>query len=324
MESFSTHGLLASKKVGYWNEINSDTFAALEITPRDTERFDATLKREPAGPLTVIDVRSAAVRLHHTHAHVARTPTPSFLLLAPLTRELELKIGHAPGVVVHSGEFCLIDHARPYEIAHGDALRTLCIDVPRHRLEDRLPRTDSVIGRVMRQDNAMSRMLAALLQSVGHELQRSAAANFSAAFGQSLFGFLVATYLPHSEVRIGRGVKGRARAYRDHIDSRLTESELSPADVATHFRISERYLRAVLHEDGESFSAYLLRRRLERCASALKEPEGDDCTITEIAFRWGFSNATHFGQAFKSRYGITPREYRRTLVAPASNRLRRT
>ena len=98
---------------------------------------------------------------------------------------------------------------------------------------------------------------------------------------------------------MGRGTEARARAYRAYIDSRLTEPELRPADVAHHFGISERYLRSVLSADGEPFSSYILRRRLMRCAGRLTYPESRWSTITAIAFEAGFSNAAHFVQASK-------------------------
>jgi AraC-like DNA-binding protein len=84
--------------------------------------------------------------------------------------------------------------------------------------------------------------------------------------------------------------------------------------VASHFGVSERYLRAVLRTDGESFSIYLLRRRLMRCAHRLTDRDWARSTITEIAFESGFGSATHFGQAFKLHYGVTPREYRHSGI----------
>jgi AraC family transcriptional regulator, positive regulator of tynA and feaB len=54
----------------------------------------------------------------------------------------------------------------------------------------------------------------------------------------------------------------------------------------------------------------VLRRRLERYAQLLADGSWCNRTITEIAFQAGFSNVTYFGQAFKARYGMTPRDYR--------------
>ena len=51
--------------------------------------------------------------------------------------------------------------------------------------------------------------------------------------------------------------------------------------------------------------------RLERCAEWLRQPSWRDISITQIAFRAGFNNATHFGHVFRERYGVAPREWRR-------------
>jgi AraC-like DNA-binding protein len=311
MASFSTRGLPAARKVSYWNEITSESFAQMEIQPRDATRFDGTLSREPLGPLTLMEVFSTAVHVRHTRAHIAKMSAPSYLLLAPLQREFELTLEHLPGIRVRAGEFCLIDHARPYDLIHGDGVRTLCLDVPRHSLEERIPEAARLVGQLMRPESSMSRMLAGLLRDLGNEAHASGVANLPPAFGHSLLSFVAATYSSCIEAPVGRGVGAKAKAYRAYIDARLTESELKPSDVALRFGISERYLRSVLSADGESFSAYLLRRRLERCARHLKS-DGEQRTITEIAFDSGFINPTHFGQAFKARYGCAPKMFRRS------------
>ena len=52
------------------------------------------------------------------------------------------------------------------------------------------------------------------------------------------------------------------------------------------------------------------QRRLAQSLKDLQDSEQAGCTITEIAFRWGFSNAAHFSHAFKQAYGLSPRECR--------------
>jgi len=68
----------------------------------------------------------------------------------------------------------------------------------------------------------------------------------------------------------------------------------------------------VLRAAGEPFSEYLLRRRLEQCARLLRDAAWDGRTVTEIAFYSGFSDASHFGRVFKARFGLAPRDYRRS------------
>ena len=33
-------------------------------------------------------------------------------------------------------------------------------------------------------------------------------------------------------------------------------------------------------------------------------------SITDIAYRWGFSDAAHFARMFRERFGMSPRRYR--------------
>ena len=318
MESFSTRGLTGGRKVAFWNELASDTFAALDVRPRDIEQFHGSLQRERLGPLTVMNVCSSAVRIRHTRAHIGRMPMPSYLLLSPLEREMEISAEGASSIRVRAGEFCLIDHARTYDLRHGDSVRTFCVDIPRDRLEARLPAASQLVGRLMRPDSVSSKMLLALLRTLGSEVAHAdndapgTMDSESLALGENLLSFVAATYSTCTLDGDSRGAQLRAKACRVYIESRLTDPGLTPAEVARHVGISERYLRAAFAIEGESFSSHVLRKRLERCAELLAEPTLRGRTITEIAFQAGFNNLTYFGQAFKARYGLTPREYRLT------------
>ncbi len=294
MESFSTRGLPAARKLTFWNEIASDTFAAMEVRANDARQFDGTLQRERLGPLTVMSVCSSAVRIRHTREHIARMPAPSYLLLAPLQREMELRPGGTGPVRVRAGEFCLIDHARTYELTHGDSVRTLCIDIPRERLEGHVPDARHWVGRLMTPDSTSSKVLLAVLRTLGDQMGPTGSMGLSSAFGESVLSVIAATYSSCTEGMSARGRGARARAFRAYIDSRLADPDLKPAEVASHAGVSERYVRAVLAAEGESFSSYVLRERLQRCAQVLADAAARGRTITEIAFQMGFGNVTYF------------------------------
>ncbi|MBI3376628.1 MAG: helix-turn-helix domain-containing protein [Betaproteobacteria bacterium] len=38
--------------------------------------------------------------------------------------------------------------------------------------------------------------------------------------------------------------------------------------------------------------------------------------ICDIAYRWGFNDPTHFGRAFRERFGQSPREFRQSALQP--------
>jgi len=53
---------------------------------------------------------------------------------------------------------------------------------------------------------------------------------------------------------------------------------------------------------------YLVFTRLQHAALELVTTED---SVTEIAFRCGFSDSNYFKDAFKKKYGLTPRAYRK-------------
>jgi AraC-like DNA-binding protein len=314
MESFTTRGLPARRKLAYWNALNSQSFAVMDIFPRNIASFDGDLRREPIGPLTILDVHSAAVHIRHTRSHAARTTEPSYLLLTPLRGDFELRLGanRANSVLrVAAGEYCLLDHAEPYELEHGDDVRTLCLDIPRGTFNTLLARPEDAVGRVMRADTGLSRLLPVLLREVGVTIQPPARSHLGPALAQGLLGFLAAAYTEEIET-LPSAAATRRQALLNCIDARLHQQGLAPATIAREVGLSPRRLRALLASGGESFSSYILRRRLERCAALLLDPHWLSRSITDIAFRNGFNNMTHFGYAFKKRFGHTPSHHRAT------------
>jgi AraC family transcriptional regulator, positive regulator of tynA and feaB len=111
-----------------------------------------------------------------------------------------------------------------------------------------------------------------------------------------------------------RGIKEQLSAYREYVEARLGDSDLRPIDLAREFHVSERYVRMVFQSAGEPLSDFLIRRRLERAALLLRNEEYAGQTVTAIALECGFSTASHFGDRFRQRFGMSPREYRRAAA----------
>jgi AraC-like DNA-binding protein len=100
------------------------------------------------------------------------------------------------------------------------------------------------------------------------------------------------------------------------IEHHLGDPELTCGAIAARHRISERYLRMLFDDSGESPSDLIWRRRLERARQDLANPAKSDLPITTICFTWGFKDAAHFSRAFKARFGCTPGEARSRATQP--------
>ncbi len=107
------------------------------------------------------------------------------------------------------------------------------------------------------------------------------------------------THKPGSE----HGVVGRLVQYlNEHLDEDVAHNE-----IAAKYRIHPGYLsRLFKQEMGETLSEYLLRIRIERAASLLKEGRHK---IGDIAGMVGYSASSYFSIMFKKYTGYSPREY---------------
>lgn len=106
------------------------------------------------------------------------------------------------------------------------------------------------------------------------------------------------------------GAESHRRRLLYCIRDRLGDPQFDVGKAAAACGISPRYVHVLMRDTGRSFSRYLLERRLERCHEALQSKAGRSCSTTEIAFRWGFNDMSHFSRVFRRRYGLSPREFR--------------
>lgn len=99
------------------------------------------------------------------------------------------------------------------------------------------------------------------------------------------------------------GVVGRLVQYlNEHLNEEVAHNE-----IAAKYRIHPGYLsRLFKQEMGETLSEYLLRIRIERAASLLKDGQ---YKIGDIAGMVGYSASSYFSIMFKKYTGCSPREY---------------
>lgn len=94
------------------------------------------------------------------------------------------------------------------------------------------------------------------------------------------------------------------------IEQNITD-DISPASIAEKLCISEMTLyRRIKELAGKRPSEFIRGIKLSRAAHLLKTT---DMTVQEIMFDCGFNNKSYFYRTFSATYGMSPKEYRKTL-----------
>jgi len=115
------------------------------------------------------------------------------------------------------------------------------------------------------------------------------------------------------------GLEGKAHATWLAVRAYLREHCALPLDrtsVAQAFRITPGHVSRLFKRYGTAgFASTLQQLRLKRARILL---DSADMTVSEIAYRCGFSSPAYFTRVFRQNVGVTPGEYRRKVsVEPA-------
>lgn len=93
----------------------------------------------------------------------------------------------------------------------------------------------------------------------------------------------------------------------NYIDAHFS-SQITLRDLAAQTGLHPNYLATIFKaEMGESFSAYLLRRRIETAQALLTRTE---YTYSQIAYSLAFCSQSHFIKVFREKTGFTPKQFR--------------
>lgn len=104
----------------------------------------------------------------------------------------------------------------------------------------------------------------------------------------------------------------RLHAIKADVSRRLSNEDLSVGTVAARHGVTPRYVHKLFEREGQTFSEFLLARRLEFARHLLTDPRLSSRSITSIALDAGFSDLSHFNRAFRRRYKATPTAVRAT------------
>jgi AraC-like DNA-binding protein len=102
----------------------------------------------------------------------------------------------------------------------------------------------------------------------------------------------------------------RLKAAKTYIAENLHHRDISIGTVAAHLGMTPRHLQRLFENDGTTFSAFLLGRRLARAYRMLCEPRSGEKQVSAVAYDVGFGDLSYFNRSFRRLYGATPMDVR--------------
>lgn len=284
---------------------------------RRAQLFIGEVHRQDFDGLTVAHVRTNAALIARQAPCIDRDDDRFFFLVLQRSgKERICQQNHSLELIAE--DLALLDSARAFEIAPRGLIENVSIHLPRERVERQLKARASFTKLASR--SASTQMIRALVHSLINTPTHPGGTprpGDSEALQSALLALLPMALTEQGQAHdLDRCIApsdlyGLALTL---IDEQLQDSLLSPATLAHQMHSSLRRLYRVFEERGKTVSRYIQHRRLVKVAEELSVQGTSRESITQIAFKWGFSDAAHFSRAFKREFEQSPRDYRARLA----------
>jgi AraC family transcriptional activator of tynA and feaB len=302
MTTWTTDTIRAGDRFPFWQDVVCRAVLNVSTTAR-TERFWARISSHSFGALRFAAFDASAHEIVRTREHLAAAPAENYLVSLQRRGRCHITEG-GDEFVLEPGEIAIVDGQTQFCVAFPQPVSRIVSVIPKQLLDARAPWLRDTKRRKI---SAGSRFAAItrehLMQLADGEgdLVESEAAVLS----DNLCNLLALSFANNA-----RQPELHHAALLSFCRQNLGNPELSPQMVADRFGISVRTVHLRFERLGQSFGRWMLENRLERCAAALRDPADKATSISEIAYRCGFNDLSHFNKVFRARFNRTPREWR--------------
>jgi AraC-like DNA-binding protein len=310
----STETLSPSDGVQMWRDVVCRSLVALDVKPADPGRFFGRIAAGELGRLTMTDITSRPQDAHRTQRLISYDQQ-RYLKIGLLVEGRCVMAQHGREARLDSGDLVCYETGAPYAFHMETPFRLGVFMIPAAGAEHRLRGFEKATAIPVPGDRGLGGVISNALRSVlaGADADANTSASIAGMhIGEAvtdLAAALVAELagLTPDENAVRTALMGHIRTF---IERNLTDPDLSPATVAAGVNISVRYLYKLFEQDGMTVSEWIRNRRLDNTLRDLADPRLTHRTIAGIGARWGFRDPTHLSRVFRTREGISPREFR--------------
>lgn len=214
------------------------------------------------------------------------------------------------------GDLCIIDMTKRFEGQTQSGSR-LSIYLPKKQLDQAI-KNNNIHGVILKSYHPVVILLKSLLMGL-IKMQKIQWIPFDTnAVNEAIISLLSSNLssnlddIPKNLYLSNMTIRERALRF---IDSYILSPELSPELIQKNLRISRAHLyRAFLPDEG--ISKIIRNKRLDLAFKDLIKNTKQSYSITQIAFKYGFSSHSQFFRAFRDRFLMTPSDVKNLSYNP--------
>lgn len=307
----STRTIAPNERVDWLREVICREYTQVDITSPVHAGLSQDLAIYPWSNLQLSTIQSSAISLRRLPGEPNQSGQDAYFAVTLLSGDYLLE-QNGREVLLQPGDMTIYDATRPHKIHCPGEFTKLIISIPRNVLRGRVAGIDHCTALRISGTNGIGFVASSFLRSTAIQADQLHPYEFSILSDHALdLLALAAASVRPVNVNLSRSRAASINAIKVLIEQNLRNVELDTRMITREAGLSARYISSLFEEEGTSLMRYVWQRRLENCRKDMQNPVYTGQRLTEIAFRWGFTDAAHFSRAFKQQFGCSPSEYRR-------------
>lgn len=309
--SVSTDPIRPTERRAYWTEAICRSFANVETRPLGTADVSGNFEFVEIGGAKLVRFDSSPQCYTRDARLVNRAGSDEFMFdFQRRGRSSIVQAGNEG--TIDPGYGVLYDARRPFEdrlFGPEQRAEVLIATVPAASLLRSVPEAERLCAKPVPLSGTVARSIAALVRNAISSSSAPARRDEPDIVAYLSALLRLAAGVEHQLTR--PGLFGLIDSY---LSANIAAVRSAPA-LAAEFGISERTFHRIFADRETTFERHVLHLRVELFRNLLRQKSLTGISIAKLAHQCGFADAAHATRTFRSRFGVTPRDFRESGAA---------
>lgn len=297
-----------------WQDQWNALYGAADMARPDDRPFSVRFEFVPIDGVGLGRFHGTMNRTTRNRQHVAADGADNFSLGLQYGRFGVMTSQCGREAVLDRDTVVLLTNCEPAEVRAEAEIGWLAVNVSRKQLLQLVANAEGLLGAPLAAEGDalrhLRRYIGILLEPDGIGSDPRLIAHIGTTL-LDLVALVLGAGRDAAELARLRGLRAaRLQEIVAEIKAGFADPAFSPASLGLKLGLSARYIQALLHESGSSFTERVMELRLQKAMAMLARRQYDRRKVSEIAYACGFNEVSYFNQCFRRRFGAAPTQFR--------------
>jgi len=315
--TFTTRNTGIAEKAIAWQTQVNEVFFHMDTKVYDRSQFEADIRIRHREDRAAALIEAGPQKVTRTRQQAQKSSDHRTIAVFQIAGTAKFEQSGRQALL-NEGDFCFININCPYTMDFRAKFSQICLEFPSELLIDGFQWAEDFTAINLNEHSPFSKPVFELSKSLISTSQHQCD-NWTVYYTKLIELLSLAAIDVYKMT--GRGSLSLSKEHlfltsESQILASLKNTDLSVASLANKLGISERYLREIYKGTHLTPHSSIVEKRLTRAKDELICEHLKGKTISEIAYKWGFSSSSHFSRCFQKKYGVSPLNYRRAITVP--------